>query len=541
MAAVELSVEDAQRVLNGVEDRVSIAAGNSPNSTVLSGDPAALDIIMEQLRRDDIFCRLVTVDFAAHSPQMEPLRAELQLALAGLQPKSESVPIYSTVTGLIGHGADFDPPYWTRNMREPVLFSAAVQALEKDGHDVFLEISPHPILLGAINQGLRHFGRGGAALASLRREEDERGTLLGSLADLYTLGYPIDWDLIDRTGGECVPLPPYPWQRQRYWFEPLATQPSMSRHPAHLGEMGDHPLLGRHFRSPRSAGTYFWESALDRTLSPYLDDHRVEGVAVLPASVYLEMALASAAEVFGAQPIALSDIDFRRALFLPDGKSRRLQVVLARETDGTGSFHIYSRSDETTNAEQVWTLHATGTVAPEPNNGAASGSERETVEQMRVRLPEATSGQDYYRRLDERGVHYGPFFNNIVQIWRDDDEALGEMRAIDEPASKIGRSPPRSAMLDAGLQIFAAAAIQGDRPELHLPTHIGRLRIHARPGGTLWSHARVVDRQGNAAIGDVRVLDDEGNAAAEFHGVRFESLGDKALLVGRGPTRPMAL
>ena len=92
MAAVELSVEDAQRVLNGFEDRVSIAAGNSPDSTILSGDPAALDIIMEQLRRGDIFCRLVTVDFAAHSPQMEPLRAELQLALAGLQPKSESVP-----------------------------------------------------------------------------------------------------------------------------------------------------------------------------------------------------------------------------------------------------------------------------------------------------------------------------------------------------------------------------------------------------------------------------------------------------------------
>ena len=70
-----------------------------------------------------------------------------------------------------------------------------------------------------------------------------------------------------------------------------------------------------------------------------------------------------------------------------------------------GWLHIYSRSDETTNAEQVWTLHATGTVAREPNNGAASGSERETVEQMRVRLPEATSGQDYYRRLDERSVH----------------------------------------------------------------------------------------------------------------------------------------
>ena len=84
MAAVELSVAEARRVLAGYEDRVSIAASNSPTSTVLSGDPAALEAIVGRLRRQDIFCRMVKVDFASHSPQMDPFRADLLQRLEGL-------------------------------------------------------------------------------------------------------------------------------------------------------------------------------------------------------------------------------------------------------------------------------------------------------------------------------------------------------------------------------------------------------------------------------------------------------------------------
>ena len=104
MAAVELSIEEARRVLVGYEDRVSIAASNSPTSTVLSGDPAALAAILDRLQRQDIFCRMVKVDFASHSPQMDPLRADLLQALEGLEPRPASVPIYSTVTGKVSDG-----------------------------------------------------------------------------------------------------------------------------------------------------------------------------------------------------------------------------------------------------------------------------------------------------------------------------------------------------------------------------------------------------------------------------------------------------
>jgi acyl transferase domain-containing protein len=226
MAAVELSMEEARRVLVGCEDRVSIAVNNSPTSTVLSGDPATLDAILDQLQRQDIFCRAVKVDFASHSPQMDPLRTDLLLALEGLEPRSASVPIYSSVTGMVSNGLELEALYWGRNLREPVLFSTAVQRLLEDGHDIFLEISPHPILLSAIQQGMHHFGLEGAVLPSARREEEDHTVMLGSLGALYALGYPVDWSRTYPAGGRCVRLPFYPWQRERCWLATAAEGPA---------------------------------------------------------------------------------------------------------------------------------------------------------------------------------------------------------------------------------------------------------------------------------------------------------------------------
>jgi len=135
-----------------------------------------------------------------------------------------------------------------------VLFSTAVQHLVEDGHDIFLEISPHPILLSAMQQGFHHFGQEGAVLPSLRREEDEHTVLLGSLGALYTLGYPVDWNLIyrpaagafdshsTRGNGSVVGLSP----QQRHRLSPEQVSRSGT---------GNHPLLGRHFKPAHPAGT----------------------------------------------------------------------------------------------------------------------------------------------------------------------------------------------------------------------------------------------------------------------------------------------
>ena len=538
MAAVELTIEDARRVLAGYEDRVSIAVSNGPTSTVLSGDPDALAAILDKLKREDVFCRMVKVDIASHSPQMEPLRADLLRALEGLQPQAETVPIYSTVTGQVRRGQDFDALYWARNIREPVLFSAAVQRLMEDKHDIFLEISPHPILLSVMQQGFHHFGQEGVLLASLRREEDEYTVLLGSLGALYTSGYPVDWSKLYPAGGRCVRLPLYPWQRERCWLEPSAGDVGAHHGQVARNGAGYHPLLGLHFKLPHPAGTHFWESTLDRNSLPYLRDHRIEGVVVLPASIYVEMALAVADEVFGTQSVVLKDIEFRKALFLPEDGTRTVQVILSQGADGTAAFHIYSCAGGAAPSGKSWMLHATCKICLQEDDSVIPNAGQETLAEIRTRCAENVSGEEYYRRLLESGIQYGPFFRSIARLWRNDEDMLAEVQLPDGSETGFTGFRIHPAILDAGFQVFGAAvaaeAAESDRQGIHLPIRIDRFRVIGPSGPHLWTRTCVRHREADATTGDVQFLDDAGRVAAEIQGLRFENLGENTRRAAAG-------
>lgn len=222
MAVVSLTIEQTDELLINYRDRLSVAVSNSPNSTVLSGEPLAMKEVLEKLRVQNIFCRPVKVDVAAHSPQMEPLRPELVSALKDIQPRAASIPLYSTVTGAPVAGQSLDAAYWGRNLRQPVLFSSAVDRLSNDGYTVFVECGPHPILLPAIEQ-FDHANKDSTAvhytIPAMRRFEDEAAVLKEVAARLYTVGFTLDWKKVLPAAGKAVPLPRYPWQRKRYWVQ----------------------------------------------------------------------------------------------------------------------------------------------------------------------------------------------------------------------------------------------------------------------------------------------------------------------------------
>ena len=314
-------------------------------------------------------------------------------------------------------------------------------------------------------------------------------------------------------------------------MSPQQGTPTLTGSKSSRSGTGNHPLLGRHFKSAHPAGTHFWETTLDKNSLPYLDDHRIQGVAVLPASAYVEMALAAAVEVFGAQSVALKDIEFRKALFLPEGGTHTIQVILSQGADGAASFHIYSCPGGVVHSGKSWTLHATGKVCLQQDNGIITpDAGQETLTEMRTRCAEKISGQDYYRRLRESGIHYGPFFQSIAQLWRNNGDVLGEVQVPDGPEADFHGFQIHPAILDAGLQVFGAAvaaeATENGRQGIYLPTRIDQFRVHGRPGRHLWSHARVQHREADATTGEVQLLDEAGRVAVEIQGLRFEYLGE---------------
>lgn len=219
MMVAELTMAEAQELIAGREGQVAIAASNSLRSTVLSGDRTVLADLVAVLEQRDRFCRWIDVDAASHSPQVTALATELRGMLGGLRPTAPTIPIYSTVTGELLNDRLVDPDYWVENLCSPVRFSPALHRLLDSGHDTFVEISPHPILLTAAREDAADLGRNCTLVPSMRRDEDGRATALASLGTLYTVGQPVAWEQLYPMGGRCVTAPTYPWQRVHSWLD----------------------------------------------------------------------------------------------------------------------------------------------------------------------------------------------------------------------------------------------------------------------------------------------------------------------------------
>ena len=219
MAAIELPEALVEELLESYRDRVSTAAVNSPTSTVISGEAAAIDEIVAAARSRGVRSKVLPVNYAFHGPQMEPFGTEMTEAVSGLTAQAASAPVYSTVTGALATEEDFNAVYWGRNIRQTVRFAAAVRAMLDAGVNTFVELSPNPVLSTMVLQCASTLPQSVQLLPSLREGQPEQFQMLKSLTALFAAGAEIDWEGVYPEGGRVVPLPPYPWQRKRFWLD----------------------------------------------------------------------------------------------------------------------------------------------------------------------------------------------------------------------------------------------------------------------------------------------------------------------------------
>ena len=508
MAVVELSILEAQAALVGYEGRLSIAVSNSPRSTVISGDPAALEEVVVALQNRNVFCRPVKVDVAAHSTQMEPFRSDLVEALAGIRPQATAIALYSTVTGETISGQSLQAAYWGRNLREPVLFSAATQRLMADGYTTFIELSPHPVLLPAIEQ---NDAAPVFTVASLRRGEDEMTAMLSALGKLYTGGYDPDWQRLYPVG-QHLTLPAYPWQHERFWFEAVPAEAKL-RPGVTLGAKASHPLLGWRV-DLAGASQRVWQVELDAQKLPHAYAHRLNGTAMLAASTSLEMALAVAQVAFEGQPTHLSELAFQQALPLrSEGRPTTLQITLGPSPSGAATFGIYSRPAE------AWQLHVTGAIQPGPAQLPAVPA----LETIQSRCAQQLTGPAFYAALEHQGVQIGAPLQGVTQLWQGPGEVLAQLQAAKGAGNLFAL-----AGLDAGFQLLGLVAPSSNQG-FHIPVRVEHVRVTPSPVDPVWAHARLRP----AAAGDLPVvdlvwLDEAGRVVIELAGVHLKPLGQQA-------------
>ncbi|MFK0063556.1 SDR family NAD(P)-dependent oxidoreductase [Streptomyces werraensis] len=460
MASVALSEADASARLERWADRVEVAAVNGPSSVVIAGDAEALDEALEALSAEGVRVRRVAVDYASHTRHVEDIREILAETLAGVNAQAPMVPFYSTVTGeWVDQAGVLDGAYWYRNLRGQVGFGPAVAELTGQGHGVFVEVSAHPVLVQPITEILDDGGDGTDAVVtgSLRRDDGGLRRLLASMAELFVRGVTVDWTGVLPTGATSarLDLPTYAFDHQHYWLQATDAGPVDA---TSLGLAGtDHPLLGAMVRLPQTDGLVF-TSRLSLKSHPWLADHVVGGMVLLPGTGLVELAVRAGDE---AGCGVLEELVTEAPLVVPEHGGVRVQVAVgAPGENGSRTVEIFSQREDAADDGDTWTRHATGMLADTPQPGAG------TAEFDFAAWPPADARQveldtrELYEGLLERGYAYGPVFQGVRAVWRRGEELFAEVALPDENRKESGDFGIHPALLDAALQAgtFAVAA-----------------------------------------------------------------------------------
>jgi len=219
MVSVACGLPRARELVAPWGDRLSIAAVNGVSAVVISGDLVALQEFMRSCEAADLRTRLIDVDYASHSAHVDAIREPLVEALTGIEPRACSVVFLSTVTGEPTDTSGLDARYWYRSIRQPVQFERAVRRAFDDGYRVFIESSPHPVLIAGIEETLADGARHVTAVPSLGRDDGGLERFWLSVGQAHVAGARVDWRAaLAGRGAQRVDLPTYGFVRQRYWL-----------------------------------------------------------------------------------------------------------------------------------------------------------------------------------------------------------------------------------------------------------------------------------------------------------------------------------
>ncbi|NBH08557.1 type I polyketide synthase, partial [Amycolatopsis sp. SID8362] len=382
---------------------LAIAAANGANSVVVSGPADALERLLAGCEADGVRARRIPVDYASHSEQVEAIEERLLEVLAPVRPRAGELPFYSTVTGRPADPTQLDAGYWYCNLRQTVEFEQATRKLLADGHGVFVECSPHPVLATAVQETAEDAGREVVAVGSLRRDDGGRPRMLRSIAEAFVRGVLADWATAFE-GAHTVPLPTYPFDGDHYWLPATAAVADLGS--AGLAAAG-HPLLGAAVELPDDGG-FLFTGRLSARSHPWLTEHAVHGTVLLVGTAFVELALHAAAEAGCAE---VEELALEAPLVLPsDGAVLLRLTVGAAGDDGRRALTLHSRPEDDLLGE--WTRHAAGFAAPGDVVPVAGLALWPPADAEPVPL------DDVYGRAAERGFEYGPVFQGLKAVWR---------------------------------------------------------------------------------------------------------------------------
>ena len=504
MAVLLMPAEEVEGFLKDYPT-LDIAAYNSPKAVTVAGPVAAIDAALKALSRKRRRGRKLDLDYAFHGRFMDPTEKPLLRDLAGLKPSTGTTKMVSTVTGSVLDGTQFGGTYWWRNIREPVRFSEAVQEATRQGARIFVEVGPRATLMSHIGDAIEPLGIDNATVGVMHKKASGGDPIARALAAALVQGAAVDEPTVfgDPPAG-ALDLPTYPWQRRP--FRLGDTTESLGSATARVY----HPLIG----SRVQVDGLEWHGYADIATIPELDDHRIEGQAIMPGAGFVEMALAAVREALRSDHVVLAEFEIHSPMVFGEEALREVAVRMA----GSGNaVQVLSRPRLT---PSPWQLHASAKIV----EGTFAPPVRPDVEMPSENV---LTGDELYLRAEAAGLGFGPSFRQVAASARIDDVTIVSDLVPAEADPRYGLVPARLDACFHGLILLFADLLGENAGKAYIPVRFGEVRL-LRPGASI-ARAVIRTRRCNerSILADFTILDTEGEVVATIREGRFQALRAK--------------
>lgn len=508
MVAVAASEDVVAALLADAGDTVTVAAVNSPQAVVVAGTGPEFDAVLDDLRRVGLRTTELEVSRAFHSPAMAPVLPHFGAAVEGVIRSLPKVPIVSNVYGTIHDPRLVESSYWVDHIAATVRFANGVESAVAAGADVFVEISPRPVLSPSIVAVAPDV----VSVASSRagREVDQIRHATGVL---YEAGVEMDWGSAIGPG-RTIRLPTYPWQRRRHWVE-APSGPGATPRPR-AGADG-HPILGEEVELADRDDRWF-RAEIGPSQIDWLSQHRVFESVVLPGVAMIDVFLAAGASS-GLGDIQVSEFVIHRAMEFDDDSLRRIQVRLRRD----GALHhaeLHSRAD----TDDEWTLHAVADLSAAPHDLAESAL---------VPLPRSSEFERDVAAIfageRARSIDLGPAFEVANRLWVDGRRARSE---IDGTIARSGHLV-HPTVLESCFLAITMTYPERCRERTYVPSSVGEIVFRRSAGAPV--DCRVTLRESpevdpQVLLADAELVDADGREVIVLRGVVLQRADRGAML-----------
>jgi len=564
MVSVMASMAKMEPLLKEYGAKVAIAAINGPESTVISGDNGVLAEISAKLEAEGIKTKALQVSHAFHSPLMEPMLAEFEAVAKELTYEQPQLTLISNVTGTLADASITTAQYWVNHVRQPVRFAQSMQALHRQGYDLFLEVGPQPILLGMGRKCLppevpERSRRNRTWLPSLRSGVEDWEQMLSSLGELYEQGITVDWVEFDAEyNRKKLVLPTYPFQRERYWIEPFASRGNDGAGLPNISPFPHSPtLLGQKFPLPLTDQVRF-QTYFSPEFPSYVKDHRYYGKVVVAGASHIVMGLLAGQDSLKREACVLDDIEFMQILGGDDERS--LQVALQGNPDEYEYQLISCIAGSESDPSADWIVHTKAKIrAPKPSE---LNREAMDLEAIKSRCPRHLSSSEYYSAvLDPLDGQFtlGTTFQWTQEAYLGDGEGLIKLKS---PSShpEMDEYWPHPGMVDAGIVPVALLSVSKESVGVGSPDSWSSRRDPSEPAPTtqpaayaftsadsfrflrtidkdreLWYYTKIDEFLSPGQLrGNTVLLTSTGEVVAEYIGIDFRELSRKLLLKSFG-------